>query len=60
MQTLGTIETLAVVVIGVGSLCYGLLEAATYGTGAVPLQVIAGIAGYVAVWLYIIVRGELS
>jgi hypothetical protein len=55
-ESIGIVETLAVVAIGVGSLCYGLIEAAAYGTNAVPLHVVAGIAGYVAVWAYIIVR----
>jgi hypothetical protein len=60
LESLGTIEGLAVVAIGVGSLCYGLVEAAAYGTSAVPLQVFAGIAGYVAVWLYVLVRANLD
>ncbi len=56
LESLGIIETFAVVAIGLGSLTYGLLEAAAYGTNAVPLHVVAGIAGYVAVWLNVFVR----
>jgi hypothetical protein len=56
LDSIGIIETFAVVAIAVGSLCYGLVEAAAYGTNAVPLHVLAGIAGYVAVWLYIVAR----
>lgn len=54
LGSIGIIEALAVVAIAVGSLCYGLIEAAAYGTNAVPLYVLAGIAGYLAVWLYIL------
>lgn len=54
LGSIGIIEALAVVAIAVGSLCYGLIEAAAYGTNAVPLHVLAGIAGYLAVWLYIL------
>ena len=49
------IETLSVIVIDFGSLYYSLVEAAAYGTNAVPLHVILGIAGYLAVWLYVFV-----
>jgi hypothetical protein len=58
LESLGIIETFAVIAIAVGSLCYGLLEAAAYGTNAVPLHVLGGIAGYVAVWLYVFVRAS--
>jgi hypothetical protein len=60
LESLGVIEAFAVVAVAVGSLCYGLLEAAAYGTNAAPRQVIAGISGYVAVWLYVFVRAELG
>jgi hypothetical protein len=58
LDSIGTIETLAVVAIAIGSLCYGLVEAAAYGTNAVPLHVLGGIVGYVAVWLYVFVRAN--
>jgi hypothetical protein len=32
LESIGIVETLAVIAIGVGSLCYGLVEAAAYGT----------------------------
>jgi hypothetical protein len=60
LDSLGIIETIAVIALGVGSLSYGLLEAAAYGTNAVPLHVLGGIAGYVAVWLYVFIRAAMS
>ncbi len=58
LNSIGIIESFAVVAIAVASLCYGLVEAAAYGTNAVPLHVLGGIAGYVAVWLYVFVRAN--
>lgn len=56
LDSIGTIETLAVVAIAIGSL--GLVEAAAYGTNTVPLHVLGGTVGYVAVWLYVFVRAN--
>lgn len=51
-----SIEAVAIIAIGFTLLCYGLIEAAAHGTSTVPLHVVVGIAGYLAVCCYVIFR----